>query len=784
MAKNKKKPMNKKNTNENSNNKTDIKGIILISLGLILALAIYTNFAGALSIFARKIIFNLIGILSLGLPIYLIYFGINLIKFKSNIKYTRKIIGITVIYVIIGLFFATVKIQTVDSIGFSNTLRDILSYDGFNIHGGILCHIIAYPLSMLVGFLGAYIFYITFAIISSVLLMDITLYEVYTEIINKFKSRKKAIRKFKSSNKKASSPSIAIDDSSEDKFIKDINNKIQILDFMRNSEIKDNVDTLPEINIHISEEDNTLDEYNVELFNNIKHSSTKHNKGITESEKSVVTKEIDTMLNTSKENSIKIYTYPKLDLLNNNAKSKMKNEDKQDLFDNANKLEDTLMSFGVEAKVLQVTKGPSVTRFEIQPSPGVKVSKIVNLQDDIALGLAASAVRMEAPIPGKSAIGIEVPNKKQTPVFLREVLDSKEFQESTKKISFALGKDITGACIVGDLSEMPHMLIAGATGSGKSVCINSLIVSLLYKYSPDEIKLLMIDPKVVELSIYNGIPHLLIPVVTEPKKAAGALNWAVNEMDKRYELFTKYKVKNIKSYNQQVDKGFISEKLPYIVLIVDELADLMMTCPNDVEDYICRLAQKARAAGIHLIIATQRPSVDVITGVIKANIPSRISFAVSSGVDSRTILDQTGAEKLLGRGDMLYSPMGANKPLRIQGAFISEEEVENVVDFIKSSEDEVNYREEIIEHINNENLSSSSHSGDSEENDELLDEAIKLVVEYQQASTSFIQRKLRIGFNRASRIMEELEAKGIISERDGSKPRQVLIAKDEIYNEQ
>ena len=784
MAKNKKKPMNKKNTNENSNNKTDIKGIILISLGLILALAIYTNFAGALSIFARKIIFNLIGILSLGLPIYLIYFGINLIKFKSNIKYARKIIGITVIYVIIGLFFATVKIQTVDSIGFSNTLRDILSYDGFNIHGGILCHIIAYPLSMLVGFLGAYIFYITFAIISSVLLMDITLYEVYTEIINKFKSRKKAIRKFKSSNKKASSPSIAIDDSSEDKFIKDINNKIQILDFMRNSEIKDHVDTLPEINIHISEEDNTLDEYNVELFNNIKHSSTKHNKGITESEKSVVTKEIDTMLNTSKENSIKIYTYPKLDLLNNNAKSKMKNEDKQDLFDNANKLEDTLMSFGVEAKVLQVTKGPSVTRFEIQPSPGVKVSKIVNLQDDIALGLAASAVRMEAPIPGKSAIGIEVPNKKQTPVFLREVLDSKEFQESTKKISFALGKDITGACIVGDLSEMPHMLIAGATGSGKSVCINSLIVSLLYKYSPDEIKLLMIDPKVVELSIYNGIPHLLIPVVTEPKKAAGALNWAVNEMDKRYELFTKYKVKNIKSYNQQVDKGFISEKLPYIVLIVDELADLMMTCPNDVEDYICRLAQKARAAGIHLIIATQRPSVDVITGVIKANIPSRISFAVSSGVDSRTILDQTGAEKLLGRGDMLYSPMGANKPLRIQGAFISEEEVENVVDFIKSSEDEVNYREEIIEHINNENLSSSSHSGDSEENDELLDEAIKLVVEYQQASTSFIQRKLRIGFNRASRIMEELEAKGIISERDGSKPRQVLIAKDEIYNEQ
>ena len=784
MAKNKKKPMNKKNTNENSNNKTDIKGIILIAVGLILALAIYTNFAGALSVFARKIIYNLIGILSLALPIYLIYFGINLIKFRSNIKYTRKIIGITVIYVIIGLFFATVKIQTVNSIGFANTLKDILQDNGLNIHGGLLCHIVAYPLSMLIGFLGAYIFYITFAIISSVLLMDITIYEIYMGFMNIFKSKEKYNKKFKSSNKKASSPSITIDDSDEDKFIKEINNKIQILDFMKNSEIKDNDNTLPEINIHIAEEDN-LDEDNVELFNNdTKHSNAKHSKGITEAEKNVVTKEIDTMLNTNKDNSIKIYTYPKLDLLNNNTKSKMKNEDKQDLFDNANKLEDTLMSFGVEAKVLQVTKGPSVTRFEIQPSPGVKVSKIVNLQDDIALGLAASAVRMEAPIPGKSAIGIEVPNKKQTPVFLREVLDSKEFQESTKKISFALGKDITGTCIVGDLSEMPHMLIAGATGSGKSVCINSLIVSLLYKYSPDEIKLLMIDPKVVELSVYNGIPHLLIPVVTEPKKAAGALNWAVNEMDKRYELFTKYKVKNIKSYNQQVEKGFISEKLPYIVLIVDELADLMMTCPNDVEDYICRLAQKARAAGIHLIIATQRPSVDVITGVIKANIPSRISFAVSSGIDSRTILDQTGAEKLLGRGDMLYSPMGANKPLRIQGAFISEEEVENVVDFIKSSEDEVNYREEIIEHINNESLSTTNNSSGGEENDVLLDEAIQLVVEYQQVSTSFIQRKFKIGFNRASRIMEELEAQGIISERDGSKPRKVLISKDEIYNKQ
>ena len=323
------------------------------------------------------------------------------------------------------------------------------------------------------------------------------------------------------------------------------------------------------------------------------------------------------------------------------------------------------------------------------------------------------------------------------------------------------------------------MLIAGATGSGKSVCINTLIISLLYKYSPDQVKLLMVDPKVVELSVYNGIPHLLIPVVTDPKKAAGALNWAVNEMNKRYNLFSQMKVKNIESYNNLLKKGQIKEKLPYIVVIVDELADLMMACPNDVEDYICRLAQMARAAGMHLIIATQRPSVDVITGVIKANIPSRISFAVSSGTDSRTILDQVGAEKLLGRGDMLYYPLGENKPIRIQGAFISEEEVENVVEFIKKSDERIDYSEEILNHINNDSINENQLDNEC---DELLEEAIKLVIEYQQASTSFIQRKLRVGFNRASRIMDELEERGIISQRDGSKPRQVLVEKGNVYN--
>ena len=627
--------------------------------------------------------------------------------------------------------------------------------------------------------------------------MDVTLYDLYMKVKEKFTSsepkrkakKERAIEKTLPNIKVPSAEPTLDEELSQENFIKEINNKIQILDFMRNSELKDEEEEkLQNIDIDNLEVDTSIDddfgplefvdeeEKPVEVMD---FSTVKDGVKVVKPTKTIDNKDIAIDIHDEEEApEVKEYQYPKLDLLKVNTKLKMKNEDRKELMENADKLVHTLGSFGVEAKVVHVTKGPSVTRFEIQPSPGVKVSKIVNLQDDIALGLAASAVRMEAPIPGKAAIGIEVPNKKQSPVLLREVLDSTEFIESDKKLAFALGKDITGKCVVGDLSEMPHMLIAGATGSGKSVCINSLIVSLLYKYSPQDVKLLMIDPKVVELSVYNGIPHLLIPVVTDPKKAAAALNWAVNEMDKRYELFTTMKVKNIKSFNALYEKGIIKEKLPYVVLVVDELADLMMTCPGDVEDYICRLAQKARAAGIHLIIATQRPSVDVITGVIKANIPSRVSFAVSSGTDSRTILDQTGAEKLLGRGDMLYSPMGANKPMRIQGAFISEEEVENVVEFIKSADSDVNYQDEIMNHINTE-ASSTVTKDNTEAEDELLDDAIKLVVEYQQASTSFIQRKLRVGFNRASRIMDELEAKGIISEKDGSRPRQVLIGKDD-----
>ncbi|MEG0371936.1 MAG: DNA translocase FtsK, partial [Clostridium sp.] len=473
----------------------------------------------------------------------------------------------------------------------------------------------------------------------------------------------------------------------------------------------------------------------------------------------------------------KEYIFPDIKLLQQ-IKSPNGLEDRKYLLENAKMLEDTLQSFNVDAKIVQVRRGPSVTRYELHPSPGVKVSKIVNLADDLALSLATSSVRIEAPIPGKAAVGIEVPNKDVSPVALREVIESHEFSEFSSNLSFALGKDITGKCVVTDIGKMPHLLIAGATGSGKSVCINTLITSLIYKSSPDDVKMIMIDPKVVELSIYNGIPHLLIPVVTDPKKAASALYWAVNEMTDRYKIFAENNVRNIDGYNNLVKSKSIGKKMPKIVIIIDELADLMMVAPSDVEDSICRLSQMARAAGLHLIIATQRPSVDVITGVIKANIPSRISFAVSSQTDSRTILDMGGAEKLLGRGDMLFLPVGENKPIRVQGAFISEEEVEAIVTFLTESS-ESKYSNEAMEKIERIKPETTTPI---DEADVLLGEAIQIAVDYGQASASMLQRRLRIGFNRAARLLEVMETRGIVGPQEGSKPRQVLISKEDALN--
>ena len=463
------------------------------------------------------------------------------------------------------------------------------------------------------------------------------------------------------------------------------------------------------------------------------------------------------------------YTKPSLDLLTKIG-SKGNENDKKKALENASLLIKTLSNFGVDTKMGQVTLGPTITRYEVQPNPGVKVSRIVNLSDDIALSLAAKSIRIEAPIPGKSAIGIEVPNEEPQVVSLRDVLGSSQFKNNDSSLSIGLGKDISGNPVVADIGKMPHLLVAGATGSGKSVCINTIINSLLYKATPDEVKLLLIDPKVVELAHYNGIPHLLSPVVTDPKKAANALNWAVVEMNKRYKMFAELGVKDITSYNDKSET-----KLPKIVIIIDELADLMMACANEVEDYICRLAQMARAAGMHLIIATQRPSVDVITGVIKANIPSRIAFAVSSQTDSRTILDMGGAEKLLGKGDMLFYPLGAAKPVRLQGAYISEDDSDKVIEFVKSQvKEEIKYEEDIIETI------SKTTSIKNDDVDEFLQEAIAFVVQSGQGSSSMLQRKFKIGFNRAARLIDSMEERGIVGPSEGSKPRKVLITVEEL----
>ncbi|MHB1652776.1 MAG: FtsK/SpoIIIE family DNA translocase [Desulfitobacteriaceae bacterium] len=463
------------------------------------------------------------------------------------------------------------------------------------------------------------------------------------------------------------------------------------------------------------------------------------------------------------------YTLPPADLLHKAIKLKNSRLNK-DLTDNVKTLEETLESFGVKIKVTHVTQGPAITRYEAQPAPGVKVSKITNLADDIALSLAASGVRIEAPVPGKSVVGIEVPNKEIATVQFREVLEAPEFQSASSKLSLVLGKDITGTPIVADLTKMPHLLIAGATGSGKSVCINTIINSILFKARPDEVKFLLVDPKMVELANYNGIPHLIAPVVTDPRKAAGALKWIVTEMETRYELFAANGVRDIIRYNflRQQEKKSEHPPLPYVVVIIDELSDLMMVAPGDVEDAICRLAQMARAAGIHLIVATQRPSVDVITGLIKANIPSRIAFAVSSQTDSRTIIDMNGAEKLLGRGDMLFYPMGASKPLRVQGCFLTDKEVENVIGFLQNQAKP--------EYLEIPNVDLGTHKAEEAE-DELFYQASQLFIETGNASVSLLQRRLRIGYTRAARLMDLLEEKGIVGGYEGSKPREVLLTR-------
>lgn len=777
-----KKKKSKKNVSIIDKYLKEIYGVIWIGISIILMFSLYTNWAGYLSVISKDIFVNLLGVGAFTLPIYMIYVIIKLNFLKEKKILNAKFVGVTIVVITTMLLIQLLDMKSIDTNNFMNTISNIINSQN-EITGGIIGFIIVFPIYKLVGSIGLYIIFIIAYFIASVLIFDYSindLKKLFKLLINNKTNVRNSISKKGGSDSKKIKIKVNNEESEKEEFLKNIESKIKILDFMKNtpkssieleekSEIKINTDSRENADIKVQH--HKLDD----KFKTQKIKKIEGNSPIRGNEDVISkTQEIQ-----SKTYQNKKYVRPNADLLNINTNLKLDKNEKKELLENADKLEKTLLSFGVEAKILEVTKGPSVTRFELQPKAGIKVSKIVNLSDDIALGLAAKGVRIEAPIPGKSAIGIEVPNKEQTPVFFREILESNEFKNNNYKVACALGKDITGKCIVTDISKMPHVLIAGATGSGKSVCINTLIVSVLYKYSPEDVKLLMVDPKVVELNVYNGIPHLLIPVVTDPKKAAAALNWAVNEMTRRYKLFADNGVRNVDSYNELVKKGVIDEKLPYIVIIIDELADLMMACPRDVEDYICRLAQMARAAGMHLVIATQRPSVDVITGLIKANVPSRISFAVSSQVDSRTILDSTGAEKLLGKGDMLFYPVGESKPKRVQGAFISEEEVENVVSFIKDIKSDSKCESEILEYINS---ASDTSIKSNEDCDELLDEAIKIVVETGQVSTSYLQRRLRIGFNRAARIVEELEKNRIISARDGNKPRQVLMSKEEFEN--
>ena len=727
----------KSSKTEKKNN--DITGIILISIGIFVLFSVFSPSAsGIVGSFIKKVLIAVLGLGSLVFPILIIFTGCCFIGKKNKINLNSKFYGIVLFSINTLLFLQMILLKNYGTedimLGISKFYREDTM-----IHGGIISYLIDVPLYKLFGTIGCYILFICVYIISFILIFQISLGTILETLQVKRSIKNKKVKEKSIEDKEdigGIEKELASDLEKDEGLTRNIKDKIKILDFMKNSEIKE------------------------EPLNIVDNSFNKNTgKAKEDTGEEAIKEELSKNIN-ERGNNIKIeYNYPTLELLKQNVQSKLNKEDKKELINNANKLEETLSSFGVEAKVMQVSRGPSVTRFELQPNAGVKVSKIVNLADDIALNLAASGVRIEAPIPGKSAVGIEVPNKSLTPVYLREVIEGDDFQKFDDGLAFALGKDISGSCVVSDLSKTPHLLIAGATGSGKSVCINTLIISILYKYSPENVKLLMVDPKVVELSIYNGIPHLLIPVVTDPKKAAGALHWAVNEMTKRYSLFAENSVRNIEGYNNLYEQG----------KIIDELADLMMVCPNDIEDYISRLAQMARAAGMHLVIATQRPSVDVITGIIKANIPSRISFAVSSSIDSRTILDMSGAEKLLGKGDMLFYPTGSPKPTRIQGAFISESEVEKVVSCIKDEQGEAEYREEIIDQID---TAVNVESGDE---DELLEEAIRICIQLGEVSTSLIQRKLRIGYNRAARIIEQLEAKGIISRRDGNKPRQVII---------
>lgn len=732
----------------------EVISLLIISLGILILVSLQTQSAGHLGNFIRSILFGMLSSPAIILPYLIIAYGIFHMIGKTTLGGIRSKVSMILIYVCyLVIYTLPLREQITDQLFSLNGIKKSFQYGIDGVSGGLIGDTLTTIGLNFFGLIGSYVISITLMIVAFVLLTQISIVRVLKffkqrvcDTIAFSLSKIKIQKKTKYSNlDMAQEVSLNLNDSyaeaSEYTTSEQVSEKIRTLDFKR--------DPLEGKIVNLEEAGKKLRKQQV---NN-------------ESDSSPISIQIGNSLSFNDS-----YRLPTVDLLDAVIVLNTK-KDKKEVINKARILEETLGNFGVEAKVIQISQGPTITRYEIQPSSGVKVSRIVALADDIALNLAATNIRIEAPIPGKAAVGIEIPNDNISTLSLREVLQSDQFISSDSKLTFVLGKDIAGNPITADLAKMPHLLIAGATGSGKSVCVNTLISSILFKASPKEVKLLLIDPKVVELSNYNGIPHLLIPVVIDPKKASSALNWAVQEMSNRYKLFASKNVRDINSYNEKMQKENL-EPIPKIIIIIDELADLMMVAPGQVEDAICRLAQMARAAGMHLIVATQRPSVDVITGVIKANIPSRIAFAVSSQIDSRTIIDMGGAEKLLGKGDMLFYPVGASKPKRVQGAFISDADVEKIIKYIKDQSSENNYEDGIVESLENSYKESESAV------DELLEQAIDLVVQSEQASVSMLQRRFRIGYNRAARLMDEMTERGIVGEHEGSKPRQVLLSKE------
>ena len=728
----------------------DLQVVTLIIASILLTILIYTK-AGYIGQTLSPILGGIMGWIKYIIPVGTFAIAIFLACDEDKDNFMKKILQYAVFLLCITTIITVIQIsqgKLSTANGFEEAIKQAYYNGSKNIGGGAVGAICAIGLINLVGKIGTVIIAIGIAIIDSIFLFGIKPAELLKEYIETRNEKKQEAKAQRIEQRKLRADKEVIPKEKEEK--------------KKKSKI------MPEDNIV------TEDQINIKMANNNEEQTSLFRKQ--EEIKEDKSKEILTLehaLTVEDEN----YEFPPVEFLTpGKTATKM---GKKAVTDTANKLQKTLYSFGVSAKVENVSVGPTITRYELKPAEGVRVSKIANLADDIALSLAAETIRIEAPIPGKQAVGIEIPNKEKEVVHLRDIIDSNEFKSAKSKLAFALGKNAAGEAIVTDIAKMPHVLIAGSTGSGKSVCINTLITSIIYKSKPSEVKLVMVDPKVVELSVYNGIPHLLIPVVTDPKKAAGALAWAVQEMVNRYHLFAEKNVRDIAGYNEALEKEGAEGKLPQIVIIIDELADLMMVAKNDVEDAICRLAQMARAAGMHLVIATQRPSVDVITGIIKANIASRISFAVTSQVDSRTILDSAGAEKLLGKGDMLFFPTGVLKPIRIQGAFVSDSEVEKIVSFLKENGGPT-YSEDVLEKIERANSTDKElDEQDDDETDPFLMEAIDTVVDLGQASASFIQRRFKVGYARAGRIIDQMEARGIISGYEGSKPRQVLVSKEQ-----